>query len=40
MSFKSSTSQIKSLSAVAISAEKKTMMIEHIQEAIEKAIRH
>jgi hypothetical protein len=39
MSFKSSTSQIKSLSAVAISA-KKTMMIEHIQEAIAKAIRH
>jgi hypothetical protein len=29
-----------SLSTVGISAEKKTMMIEHIQEAIEKAIRH
>jgi hypothetical protein len=40
MNFKSSTSQIMSLSAVAISAEKKTIMIEHIQEAIVKAIRH
>jgi hypothetical protein len=40
MSFTSSTSQMNNLSAVSISAEKKVMMIEHIQEATAKAIGH